>query len=204
MSKAAKMDPVAVAAPIGVPTAQGQDIPLAVSRVDVGLARFYIGYSVTLSIICSAWTLSNYRDGSSGQHIFALLATSVSVALLLGLLAEVLVYMFNPQTSTCYALMEQGRVRGAGISIVHVATGTIGVLSCCVAAVNVHAGAADALFVLSVCVIVLNWSYWIFCTPNVAMPLAVFSVSSEAQQRLLVYQMGTASYLLRHPTIVPR
>jgi len=167
--------------------------PPPVGNADKRIARFYIAQAVILSAICSAWTLSNYNAGSNAQHIFALLSLIVTAALCLGFLGEVICYREDYRTN----LLEKMLQRGHGFGLVHAACATTGVFSCCVAAVNVYEGANDWLYGLSLLVIVLNWAFWFFCTPVVAMPLAVYSTLSASQRKVVDAGQAATTYLLR-------
>ena len=170
----------------------------ALGRTDQRIARFYVGQAVVLSTVCSAWTLNNYRGGSNAQHIFSLLSIIVTASLCTGLLAEAACYQRDLQPQ----LLSGMRQRGQGYKLVHVACATAGVLSICVAAVNVYEGANDWLYGMSLAVIVLHWVFWSFFTPAVTMQLVVYSKLTDAEKKTLDIGQASATYVFRNAYVL--
>lgn len=174
----------------------------AISRIDIYAARSYMFYSCVIALICSAWTLNNYTNGNITMRAYAWIGTVASALLVLGILVEGAIYQ-RPSDSRPYAYTEAVRQRGVGVSIVHVATSTIGIFSVCVAAVNIYGNASDGLYAISCVVIAVNWMYYVMFTPNTVMHLALNGQLSDAESRLLLAQQNAIQFVWRRSSITP-
>ena len=173
-----------------------------INKADIRAAQCYMFYSCVFALVCSAWTLSNYIDGSITMRAYAWIGTIASALLLLGLLAEGATYVKSP-SGTAYRYAESARQKGIGVSTVHVATATIGIFSVCVAAVNIYGKASDGLYAMSCIVIVVNWLYYVLFTPNTIMHLAVAKHLSEPEHIVLIAQQHALQLVWRRSSIMP-
>lgn len=174
----------------------------AISLIDIYAARSYMVFSCVVALICSAWTLDNYMNGNITMRAYAWIGTVASAMLVLGLLTEGAIYR-RSSGNPPYAYAEAARQRGVGVSMVHVATATIGIFSVCVAAVNIYGNASDGLYAMSCAVIAVNWIYYVMFTPNTVMHLALSGQLSDAESRLLVAQQNAIQLVWRRSSITP-
>ena len=172
-----------------------------ISRVDIAVARAYLFYTCVLTMICSVWTLDNYIHGDLSMRAYAWITTIASAMMIMGLTTEWAIYRGMCNRKVKHA--EKLRQHGIGVTLVHIATASIGVFSTCAAAVNIYGNAAAGLYGLSCFVIATNWLYYVLFTPSTVMHLAVFAYVSEAEQYVLAEQQRSIRYIWRQSAATP-
>lgn len=209
-------------------TQTAQNLP-QISDIDVYAARSLIVMSCVLALICSAWTIDSYVQGSNVMLAYAWIGTAASAALVVGLFVEGVHYYLKQrfqenekfeaqhenENDTTVAgrlqrlqkgasnLAEQARQSGVGVSIVHIATVTITIFAICVAAVNVHSNVSSGLYAISCAVIAYVWIYNVLFVPKTAVHIAVFSTLTKAEKNVLAAQQHAIQLVWRNSTITP-
>jgi len=179
---------------------------LHVSKWDIIAAQCYMVFSCIVALVCSAWTLDNYMDGSTTMRAYSWVGTLSAATLLLGLLIEWVVYRRGGCCAPCApaaSKIEAIRRNGVGITVVHVATSSISMFSVCAASVNIYENASTGLYALSCAVIAFYWVYMVMYTPSTVMHVAVHSNLPEAEQLIIGMQLNATRLVWRSARVNP-
>jgi len=179
---------------------------LHVSKWDIIAAQCYMVFSCIVALVCSAWTLDTYMDGSITMRAYSWVGTMSAATLLLGLIIEWVVYRRGGCCALCAkaeSKIEEVRRKGVGVTVVHVATASICMFSVCAAAVNIYENASTGLYALSCAVIAFYWVYHVMYTPSTVMHVAVHSNLPEAEQLIIGLQLNATRLVWRSGRVNP-